>query len=147
MTATYARSSSIEMAPLQDETILFDPGQNRFCVLNRTATFIWNRLATSLTTEALAAELCESFSGISTETALLDAERTLELLMSLKFTVGGLAEPGNELPGKNNPTSLSVSSGSSDLPVYESPRITAMNEDEVLSVFQVPVVATTWWGM
>lgn len=147
MTTTYARSSSIEMAPLQDETILFDPGQNRFCVLNRTATFIWNRLATSQTTEALAAELCESFSEIVMETALLDAKRTLELLMSLKFTVDGLAEPGNERPGKNNPTGLSVSSGSSDLPAYESPRITAMNEDEVLSVFQVPVVAMTWWGM
>lgn len=146
MTTTYARKSSIETAPLQDETILFDPDQNRFCVLNRTASFIWNQLTTALTKEALAAELCGSFSGIAMETALLDAGRTLELLLSLKFTVDGLAEPRNERADKNNPSTL-PSSTLSDLPAYESPRITAMNEDEVLSVFQVPVVATTWWGM
>ena len=35
----------------------------------------------------------------------------------------------------------------SKLPAYEAPRLTVMNEDEVLSAFQVPVVATTWWVM
>jgi hypothetical protein len=35
----------------------------------------------------------------------------------------------------------------SDLPKYEPPRLTLMNEDEVLRAFQVPVVATTWWVM
>jgi hypothetical protein len=29
---------------------------------------------------------------------------------------------------------------------YEPPRLTVMNEDEVLSAFQVPVVAGSWWG-
>jgi hypothetical protein len=48
---TYTRDASIEVAPLQEETILLDPGQNRFCLLNRTATFIWNQLGTPLTTE------------------------------------------------------------------------------------------------
>jgi hypothetical protein len=147
MTTTYARKSSVEMEALQDETILFDPVQNRFCVLNRTATFIWNQLATALTRQALAAKLCGNFSGITMETALLDAERTLELLLSLKLTVDGLVEPRIERADKNNPSTLPMSSRLSDLPAYESPRITAMNEDEVLSVFQVPVVATTWWGM
>jgi hypothetical protein len=31
-------------------------------------------------------------------------------------------------------------------PLYEPPRLTVMNEDEVLSAFQVPVVAGSWWG-
>jgi hypothetical protein len=31
-------------------------------------------------------------------------------------------------------------------PPYEPPRLTVMNEDEVLSAFQVPVVAGSWWG-
>jgi hypothetical protein len=146
MTTTYARNSSIEMAPLQDETILFDPGQNRFCVLNRTATFIWNQLATAPTTGALAAEICGNFSGIASETALLDADRTLQLLLSLKFVVDESKEPGNERAEKSEPITPAMSSGPSDLPAYESPRITAMNENEVLSAFQVPVVATTWWG-
>jgi hypothetical protein len=33
-----------------------------------------------------------------------------------------------------------------ELPPYEPPRLTVMNEDEVLKVFQVPVVAGSWWG-
>lgn len=40
----------------------------------------------------------------------------------------------------------SFDSRTSALPVYVPPRLTVMNEDEVLSAFQVPVVATTWWG-
>jgi Coenzyme PQQ synthesis protein D (PqqD) len=146
MTATYARSSGIEMAPLQDETILFDPGQNRFCVLNRTATFIWNRLATALTKEALAAEICENFSGIVAETALSDADRTLRLLVSLKVVVDESGEPGNDSVEIKHPLSLATGSDHSELPAYEPPHVTAMNENEVLSAFQVPVVATTWWG-
>jgi hypothetical protein len=36
---------------------------------------------------------------------------------------------------------------SGNLPAYEPPKLTLMKEDEVLSAFQVPVVATTWWVM
>lgn len=146
MTPTYARNSAVEMAPLQDETILLDPGQNRFCVLNRTATFIWNQLARTLTTEALAAEICGNFSGIVMETALSDADRTLRLLVSLKLVVDESGEPGNDCDETTSPPSIATGSGHSDLPAYEPPHITAMNENEVLSAFQVPVVATTWWG-
>jgi hypothetical protein len=39
----------------------------------------------------------------------------------------------------------SSDSHASALPVYVPPRLTVMNEDEVLSAFQIPVVATTWW--
>jgi hypothetical protein len=40
----------------------------------------------------------------------------------------------------------SSDSSASALPAYVPPRLTVMNEDEVLSVFQVPVVAVSWWG-
>jgi hypothetical protein len=40
----------------------------------------------------------------------------------------------------------SSDSSVSALPVYVPPRLTVMNEDEVLSAFQVPVVAGSWWG-
>lgn len=139
---TYTRDASIEVAPLQEETILLDPGQNRFCVLNRTATFMWNQLGTPLTTEALASEICGSFSGVAMKTALADAERTLELLRSLRLVVDETRELGGEPVHKaESPKGHATSA----LPAYESPRITAMNENEVLSAFQVPVVASTWW--
>ena len=45
---------------------------------------------------------------------------------------------------------VTVSDGSNSKiiarPPYEPPRLTVMNEDEVLSAFQVPVVAGSWWG-
>jgi hypothetical protein len=34
----------------------------------------------------------------------------------------------------------------SQLPAYEPPRLTVMDESQVMSVFQVPVVAGSWWG-
>jgi len=34
----------------------------------------------------------------------------------------------------------------SKLPAYEPPRLTVMDENQVMSVFQVPVVAGSWWG-
>jgi hypothetical protein len=140
---TYTRDASIEVAPLQEETILLDPVQNRFCVLNRTATFMWNQLGTPLTTEALASEICENFSGVDMKTALADAGRTLELLRSLRLVVDETRESGNEPVHKGESPKAGASSA---LPAYEPPRITAMNENEVLSSFQVPVVAGSWWG-
>ena len=33
----------------------------------------------------------------------------------------------------------------SPLPPYEPPRLTVMDENQVMSAFQVPVVAASWW--
>jgi Coenzyme PQQ synthesis protein D (PqqD) len=87
----YCRRSSIEMAPLQDETILFDPENKKFCVLNRTASFIWNHLTAPITTEDLATKVCQSFAGISPEGALPDADRTIQEMLMLNFVT---SQPG-----------------------------------------------------
>lgn len=87
MSALYCRSASIEMAPLQDETILFNPEKKQFCVLNRTASLIWNQLASPTTVDSLAAKLCQSFSGVSLENALRDAESAVQQMLELKFIV------------------------------------------------------------
>jgi hypothetical protein len=88
----YCRCPSIETAPLQDETILFDPDKKKFCVLNRTASFIWNQLATPITTGNLAAKVCESFSAVSLQNATLDAERTVQEMLTLNFAASQPAE-------------------------------------------------------
>ena len=49
----------------------------------------------------------------------------------------------NEAAQKIVPSS---GSSASALPAYVPPRLMVMNEDEVLSAFQVPVVAVSWWG-
>jgi hypothetical protein len=77
------------------------------------------------------------------KTALADAERTLERLRSLRLVVDETRESGGERVHKAESPEAHATSA---LPAYEPPRITAMNENEVLSSFQVPVVATTWSG-
>lgn len=62
MPTVYRRNATIEAAPMQGESILFDAERNRFCLLNSTAAFVWERLAQPMTVEALSAELCRQFS-------------------------------------------------------------------------------------
>ena len=57
MTAIFRRNPAIEAAPLQGESILFDPGSNRFCLLNGTAAFVWDRLVKPATVEEISTEL------------------------------------------------------------------------------------------
>jgi len=39
------------------------------------------------------------------------------------------------------------SASAAELPVYESPTVKVMNEDEVLSKFQITSAGITWWVM
>jgi hypothetical protein len=83
----YRRSPAIEMAPLQEETILFDPQKNKFCLLNRTASFIWKELAAPTSPDALGAKICESFSGVALVNAVHDASGALQEMRSLNFII------------------------------------------------------------
>ena len=80
------------------------------------------------------------------EIALADTDRTLQQLLSLNFIAPGTRETGTDEDRRKFRAPLSTGEAPSELPRYESPRLTVMKEDEVLSAFQVPVVATTWWG-
>ena len=87
VSTVYRRIPTIEMAPLQDETILFDPQKNQFCLLNRTASFIWNQLATPTSSHALGSKMCQRFSGVALDNAVRDANGVLEEMRSLNFVV------------------------------------------------------------
>lgn len=87
MSTVYRRSPAIEMAPLQEETILFDPQKNKFCLLNRTAAFIWNQLVTPISPDMLGAKICESFSGVALENAVRDVSSALQEMRSLNFVI------------------------------------------------------------
>jgi hypothetical protein len=53
-----------------------------------------------------------------------------------------MTEPDNQAPAASQPKNAEPS----PLPAYEPPRLTVMDENRVMSVFQVPVVAGSWWG-
>ncbi len=88
MTETlFKRKSDVETAPLQEESIVFHPGQNRFCMLNRTSSFIWSRLESPASATQIASELSTSFAGISPADALNDVQQALSTLLSLDLVV------------------------------------------------------------
>jgi len=51
----------VESAPLQGETIVYNPETKRFCMLNATAAFLWERLDSPRTLEELSTALRSSF--------------------------------------------------------------------------------------
>jgi len=81
------QNSSVETAPLQQDSILFHSGQNRFCILNRTSSFIWNKLQSPKTAEQIATELSTMFEGVSASDALRDVNAAIERLIELDLVV------------------------------------------------------------
>jgi hypothetical protein len=83
MSTRYRRSPSVEVAPLQQELILYHPGANRFCLLNATAALVWERLAEPATLDELATAICASFAGVDRPTAERDVRAALQELETL----------------------------------------------------------------
>jgi hypothetical protein len=85
MTDRFAQNTSVEAAALEDEVILLDPETNQFCILNRTASAIWSRVAQPATSAEIAAELCEQFADVTEAAALDDVEETLRQMLDLRL--------------------------------------------------------------
>lgn len=93
MTTVYRRNPAIEAAPMQGESILFDPSTNKFCLLNGTAAAIWERLATPATVADLTAELRRSFDPPEPSTRVEDdVHSILQRFTDLTLVA---AEPGS----------------------------------------------------
>jgi hypothetical protein len=87
MLARYQQSPGIEFAPLQDEVILFHAPSNKFCVLNRTSSFIWSELKQPANSEEIAQRLGASFSGVDLPQAMSDVESSLQEMLGLGLIV------------------------------------------------------------
>jgi hypothetical protein len=86
----FKRVPSVEVAPLKDESVLFNPDTNRFCLLNKTMAFIWERLESAASAEDISTALAGSFAGISRTQAQADVTTALSQLVEL-----GLASASN----------------------------------------------------
>jgi len=89
MSDQYLRSVKIETAPMKEETVLFNPVNNKFCVLNATAAFIWQSLAadTPRSTEELASAVAARFANVSLDQAESDVKRVLQELRAIECVV------------------------------------------------------------
>ena len=72
MSNLFSRNAKVEMAPMKDETVLFNPVNQKFCVLNVTAAFIWQALDQPKTSEQIAAALADNFSSVGLDQAQQD---------------------------------------------------------------------------
>ena len=81
----YARIGNVEEAPLKDETILLLPAAKTFCLLNRTAAFIWKEMSATYSSELIARKLQATFEGVSADQAVRDVKSTLQNLVALGF--------------------------------------------------------------
>src|SRR5262249_13038987 len=85
--ARFRQSGGIEFAPLQDEVILFHAPSKKFCVLNRTSSFIWAQLKDSASCEEIAARLLGSFSAVTPDMVQSDVNSALQQMLALGLIV------------------------------------------------------------
>ncbi|MBV8280943.1 MAG: PqqD family protein [Candidatus Eremiobacteraeota bacterium] len=80
MSLQVSRNPDVDFAPMKNESVLFQTKTNQFCLLNATATFLWNQLDQSRSVSELADRLCQRFDGVTTTEALRDVEKLVEEL-------------------------------------------------------------------
>ena len=83
----FRQSEGIEAAPLQDEMILFHAPSNRFCVLNRTSSFIWTRLKEPASNKEIASSLESGFSDALPAEVASDLDSAIEEMLQLGLIV------------------------------------------------------------
>jgi hypothetical protein len=83
MAVKVVRNPAVDVAPMKNECVLFQPQTNQFCLLNVTATFIWHQLERPHSFSELAQALCDHFDGVSSTEAIQDVEQTVNELLSL----------------------------------------------------------------
>ncbi|HSB24945.1 MAG TPA: PqqD family protein [Burkholderiaceae bacterium] len=87
MVDRYQQSVGIESAPLRDEVILFHSSTNKFCVLNRTSSFIWSELKEPSTGAELVERLGANFNGVDLDKARSDVDTALNEMQALGLVV------------------------------------------------------------
>lgn len=87
MSERFQQCAGVESAPLRDEVILFHSSSNKFCVLNRTSSFIWSALEQPSTGVEVAERLGASFEGVDRDKARADVDSALAEMLSLGLVV------------------------------------------------------------
>lgn len=141
-----SRNPAVDFVPMKNESVLFEPQTNQFCLLNATAAFVWKELEHPRTVSDHASALCDHFDSIRLEDAISDVEQTINELLSLGFLVTSQSSDDSS-PKDGKPNHSPSTTESQPKPKYETPRMKIMTEQEVLSAFQVTAAGTMmWWG-
>lgn len=80
-----SRNPAVDFTPMKNECVLFHAQTNQFCLLNSTATFVWNLLEQPRTISELADALCSHFEGASKAQVIRDVDQTINQLQTLSL--------------------------------------------------------------
>ncbi|MDP9264332.1 MAG: PqqD family protein, partial [Acidobacteriota bacterium] len=69
-------------------SVLFNPQNNKFCVLNQTAGFLWQLLEQPRTLDEMVAALKDSYDGADQADASKDVQEAVEQLMAVQCVEG-----------------------------------------------------------
>lgn len=138
----YQRNASVESAPLTDETLLYEPKSVKFCALNETGAYLWERLATPRSASELLDDLRARYSVENRALVQQELQGFLDEFVRLSFVAMDPAPNGHAASVANGHPEASPSGAP-----YASPRIRVMDESEVLTAFQVTSAGITWWMM
>ncbi len=84
----YSRNPTVESVPMRGESVLFNPQNNKFCLLNETAALIWSKLETPRTVQELTEYIQCHFENVDSNTAYRDIEVALSQLLEVDCVVG-----------------------------------------------------------
>jgi hypothetical protein len=87
MSLRVSRDPGVDFAPMKNESVLFQPKTNQFCLLNATATFLWSQLDHPRSVSELAQRLSQQFDCVTMAEALRDVEKLVNELRSLECVV------------------------------------------------------------
>ena len=87
MESRYSQNPAVESAPMRGESVLFNPRNSRFCLLNSTAALLWSKLETPQTVRELTASIESHFEGIDSNVASRDIEVALSQLLEVDCVV------------------------------------------------------------
>jgi hypothetical protein len=85
--ARFLRNPVVEIAPLKEEMVLFHPGTNKFCLLNKTMSFIWTQAAKAATAEEIGEQICSSFANAPADRVRADVDAAIGQMMELDLLV------------------------------------------------------------
>jgi hypothetical protein len=87
MESFYSRNPTVESAPMRGESVLFNPQNSKFCLLNSTAALLWEKLETPKTVHELAGSIESQFGGVDSNQARRDIEAVLSQLLEVNCVV------------------------------------------------------------
>jgi Coenzyme PQQ synthesis protein D (PqqD) len=142
----YQRNSTVECAPMRDEMVLYDPATVRFCALNPTAAFLWERLDAPRSAGELLTDLSEAYRIDDRSRAEQELQSLLTELEALAFVVSA-GDPGRQTVPSNAPAAGERIATSGPLGEYGPPLLRMMDESDVLAEFQITSAGISWWVM